>query len=977
MNKKLRLIVLSVLLCVGMFAPISANSGTITEKADEGAITEKQDVPESEVISNPATEDFNEIEEMDENLTDLAETVDSSDKKSETYAVAITNEAELIAAIASATSGDTITIEGGTKIELTKALTIQSASQGNLKFVSSNNEEVIIVNANGKRHIEILGTNAINLDFSNIVLSGNLTAGYTKGGIQILNNEKGNRINGLIVRDNIADGGWDEGVIKYKGTNGSIELSNLSFINNEINNWSTASSSILLIDSKNSDIIIDKVNFDGNKTQNQNGSALGIYNDNGIATISDLKIVNGTAKSNSAGVKYIGYMNSSLNVKNSHFSNNVNTSGTAGAFLLTLKAASNADFYNVEFINNYGDRGGGALEAVLENSGSFTLDTVNFTGNSASRIKYNPETGEQTGLPSSGGALSVTQRTNKSTMTIKNSKFIGNEASTAGALNIANGSPGFVTVLVDNTIFDGNTSDYTSGAIYLSTGSSLPESVYTFKNTEIINNTVTGNDPGPGYNEGGQGGGIYLADNPQVLALDSVKFGNNKSKYPVLWNYSESDTTYPNPTYLKNVTNTTEFTTPVQDYIEKYNNAYNGDDVYITYSAITYLYLNEDEIADLVVDNYAEMNNYYFSILNSKVVEPIEPTATGYTFLGWYDVNGEKWDFDTMSQTVVHNYLSAKWEKLPEIYTVTYTDGTGEELVFADKQIEVVDGEATPLYTDVIERYGYTFEGWSPTLSSTVTENVTYVAQWKELDKFTVTYTDGANGEVFKDQVATVYINEKSPVYDGEEPTRTGYTFKGWSPEYVETVKENIIYTAQWEQNTFTVIYTDGTGKELVFADMQFEIAEGEATPQYTSALERYGYTFEGWSPALSSTVTEDVTYVAQWKELDKFTVTYTDGVNGEAFQDQITTVYFNEVSPRFNGTPIREGYVFMGWSPEYIEAVTENIVYIAQWQAIEVEEVPVLPSTGISNNYLGIQILVVGVLLLSVGISRRKIISK
>ena len=66
---------------------------------------------------------------------------------------------------------------------------------------------------------------------------------------------------------------------------------------------------------------------------------------------------------------------------------------------------------------------------------------------------------------------------------------------------------------------------------------------------------------------------------------------------------------------------------------------------------------------------------------------------------------------------------------------------------------------------------------------------------------FTVTYTDGVdNEEVFKDQVYKVAKGSATPAFDGN-PTRSGYTFMGWSPTVAETVTADVTYIAQWKRN--------------------------------------------------------------------------------------------------------------------------------------------------------------------------------
>lgn len=64
------------------------------------------------------------------------------------------------------------------------------------------------------------------------------------------------------------------------------------------------------------------------------------------------------------------------------------------------------------------------------------------------------------------------------------------------------------------------------------------------------------------------------------------------------------------------------------------------------------------------------------------------------------------------------------------------------------------------------------------------------------------------------------------------------------------------------------------------------------------------------------------------------YTVTYTDGVEGEEiFQDQVySNLSSGTETPKFEGTPKREGYTFTGWNPKVAETVTGDATYTAQW---------------------------------------------
>ena len=111
----------------------------------------------------------------------------------------------------------------------------------------------------------------------------------------------------------------------------------------------------------------------------------------------------------------------------------------------------------------------------------------------------------------------------------------------------------------------------------------------------------------------------------------------------------------------------------------------------------------------------------------------------------------------------------------------------------------------------------------------------------------------------------------------------------------------------------------------------------------------RNGYTFTGWNTSSDGTggvftdniaVTKDITVYAQWKKEGEvipdpaYKITYTDGVaDAEIFKDQVyENVKQGSKTPAFSGTPVREGYIFKGWSPEVAETVTQDAVYTAQW---------------------------------------------
>ncbi len=361
-------------------------------------------------------------------------------------------------------------------------------------------------------------------------------------------------------------------------------------------------------------------------------------------------------------------------------------------------------------------------------------------------------------------------------------------------------------------------------------------------------------------------------------------------------------------------------------------------------------------------------SDYYLNNLNQYDLGP--HTISGDTRknikLIW-DSQNKNWAAeDGKKQKIVFNIQC-------ETLTVTYTDGVDGVEVFADVVHEKLPyGTKTPaFYTKDPTRKGYVFGGWNPAVAATVTGNATYTAVWeedangngtpdKDEEKYTVSYTDGVeNEEIFADETHSDLLSgTATPAFNGT-PTRTGYVFTGWNPAVAATVTGNVTYTAVWEEDAngngkpdkdeekYTVSYTDGVENEEIFADQVYgNLLSGTATPAFNGTPTRTGYVFGGWTPTVAANVTESKIYSATWKpdangngiaddEEDTYTVTYTDGVKGRAFADQ---VYDNLLSgtdtPAFNGTPTRKGYTFVSWTPKVTDTVTKTVTYTATWKA-------------------------------------------
>ena len=286
----------------------------------------------------------------------------------------------------------------------------------------------------------------------------------------------------------------------------------------------------------------------------------------------------------------------------------------------------------------------------------------------------------------------------------------------------------------------------------------------------------------------------------------------------------------------------------------------------------------------------------YGNLLSGVATPAFEgtPTRTGYVFKDWNPSVAEKVTGDvtyvaTWGKDKNNNGIADDEETK---YTVRYTDGVDEEVIFADQVYRnLLSGVATPAFKGTPKREGYVFKGWNPAVAEKVTGDATYAATWgedknnngiddNEETKYTVTYKDGVDGEVFADQVyGNLLSGVATPAFEGT-PTREGYVFKGWEPSVAEKVTGDVTYVARWgedknnngiaddEETKYTVRYTDGVDEEVIFADQVYgNLLSGVDTPAFKGTPTREGYVFKGWKPAVAEKVTGDVTYVAVWEK--------------------------------------------------------------------------------------------------------------
>ena len=311
-------------------------------------------------------------------------------------------------------------------------------------------------------------------------------------------------------------------------------------------------------------------------------------------------------------------------------------------------------------------------------------------------------------------------------------------------------------------------------------------------------------------------------------------------------------------------------------------------------------------------------------------------TRAGYTQVGWSTVDGgEKvYGFEDVYTQNEALTLYPVWNT--NKYTITFETNGGSEIapITQDYGTEITA-------PDNPTRKGYTFKGWDKEIPETMpAENMTVKAQW-EINQYTIAFDTNGGSEI-----APITQDYGTEITAPDNPTRKGYTFKGWDREIPETMPaENITVKAQWEINQYTIAFDTNGGSEIapITQDYGTEITAPDNPT-------RKGYTFKGWDREIPETMpAENITVKAQW-EINQYTIAF--DTNGGSEIAPITQDYGTEITAPDN--PTRKGYTFKGWDKEIPKTMpAENITITARWKDTEKPTGEIIIGTNKWNEFL------------------------
>ncbi|MBQ5504087.1 MAG: InlB B-repeat-containing protein, partial [Oscillospiraceae bacterium] len=171
-------------------------------------------------------------------------------------------------------------------------------------------------------------------------------------------------------------------------------------------------------------------------------------------------------------------------------------------------------------------------------------------------------------------------------------------------------------------------------------------------------------------------------------------------------------------------------------------------------------------------------------------------------------------------------------------YWLSYSDGS--DSVGYERYTTSKSENSNPMNLYVETQLGTTYYTTDPVASTP-----TYTVTFKDWDG-TVLKTE----EVEQGGSATAPAN----------PTRVGYTFTGWDVAF-NNVQSDLVVTAQYTINTYTVTFKDWDGTVLKTQTVNYG---GAATAPADPTRE--GYTFIGWDVAFNN-VTSNLVVTAQYKQ--------------------------------------------------------------------------------------------------------------
>ena len=346
------------------------------------------------------------------------------------------------------------------------------------------------------------------------------------------------------------------------------------------------------------------------------------------------------------------------------------------------------------------------------------------------------------------------------------------------------------------------------------------------------------------------------------------------------------------------------------------------------------------------------------------VPDETQTVKTGYTFQYWTDVDPSTVE-DAPAEVDIPDTMADIGNTGATVTYYAYFKVDSHNVTWLNEDGSTFEGPTSYEYEALITlpatnptKTGWTFKGWkaadgtlyTASVPAMGTADVSYTAYF-EIDSHNVTWLN-EDGSTFEGPTSYNYQAEiKLPATN---PTKTGWTFKGWKAAdgtlYTTAVPvmgtADVSYTAYFEIDSHSVTWYDEDGTTVLEGptsyNYQAEISLPATNPTKT------GWSFKGWKAAddtLYTTAvpvmgTADVSYKAYY-EINTYTVTWDYNGDDANTADKVDTIVYGQPVAK-PSNPIKTGYNFLGWmgSDGILYAVGQdvpamgagNVTYTAEW---------------------------------------------
>jgi len=289
-----------------------------------------------------------------------------------------------------------------------------------------------------------------------------------------------------------------------------------------------------------------------------------------------------------------------------------------------------------------------------------------------------------------------------------------------------------------------------------------------------------------------------------------------------------------------------------------------------------------------------------------------------YAFAGW--------DNTPIAVTGEATY-KATYSATKNKYTITWLDDDNTQIDQTSVEYGVVPTHDDPTKAATAE-WSYSFAGWDNTPIA-VTGEATYKATYSATkNKYTITWLDDDNTQI--DQTSVEYGVIPTHV----DPTKAAtaeftYTFAGWDNTPVAVVGE-ATYKATYSaaKNSYTITWLDEDDSSLGTSTVEYGIVPTHEDPTKQPTAQ-YGYTFVGWSPAISA-VTGNATYKATYTDtINQYTISWLDDIGTLVDQTKVAYGVTPAHADIYKESDDQYDYTFVGWTPTLVP-VTGDASYSA-----------------------------------------------